>query len=239
MCSIYDIYVLSAPEPFSFLCQEATAAMTGAAVAVATPIEPDESLVQALFKRGVSINRARRACAATRNASREVALAWCVEHAGDPAMDAPFVPFLSRRNQNARTATTTASSKRWSSEGEVRVTGCDVFGGGKDRDFGQQRWDDASTVAAAAAASARAHRGVAAAALEVYVRARLSAMGHDGGLRGSGGNSAAESEELVAVLKSFKHRKSLGEAEDRARALLPAGVDLGKFARDLGYRQVR
>ncbi|CAN0544083.1 unnamed protein product, partial [Ectocarpus sp. 8 AP-2014] len=57
----------------------------------AATVDPDEVLVQALGKRGISSNRARRACVATRNASREAALAWCVEHSADPAMDAPFV----------------------------------------------------------------------------------------------------------------------------------------------------
>lgn len=187
--------------------------------------EPDESLVQALHKRGVTINRARRACVATRNASREAALAWCVEHASDPAMDAPFLPLRRlARGDSQRTPTGGAGNLDGDEPGER----------------GAER-----------RAAARAHR-VAAAGLEAYVRTRLSgipgvasggavvdsAVSGDNLGDGAAGVAAQEVEELVAVLTSFRQRQSLGEAEDRARALLPAGVDLGRFAGDLSYRQV-
>ncbi|CAM9861553.1 unnamed protein product [Pylaiella littoralis] len=201
-----------------------------AAVAAA---EPDESLVQALHRMGISSNRARRACVATRNASREAALAWCVEHSADPAMDAPFV-----------------SSGRRSASGRPMGVGTVGGGGGGgnagDGDVvGQRRGEEALRVAARL-------RGIAAAALEAYVRARLSAIGESsgrgGGSTGGGGGggdvglegSGVPSEEigeLVAVLTSFRQRQSLGQAEDKVRAVLPAAVDLGRFARDQRYRQ--
>lgn len=200
-----------------------------AAAAAAATTEPDEALVQALHKRGISSNRARRACVATRNASREAALAWCVEHAGDPAMDAPFV-----------------SGSRPVGAGKGRDRG-GGSGGGRDGGgvAGQGRGEDMR------AAAAR-HRGVAAAALEAYVRARLAAIGEAGG-RGDGGGDGVdgggggcvevgvapgEKGELVAVLKSFRQRQTLAQAEDKARAILPATVDLGMFAEDERYRQV-
>ncbi|CAM9252402.1 unnamed protein product [Scytosiphon promiscuus] len=148
----------------------------------------------ALHKRGISLNRARRACAATRNASREAALAWCVEHSADAAMDAPFIP-----------------TRRLSASGRL-------------------------------AGSAARSRGMAAAALEAYVRARLSAIGKGGGGGGVGVGGAEavppeEVRELEGVLRSFRRRQSLGQAEDRARGILPASVDLGRFAADERYRQ--
>lgn len=211
------------------------AILAGAAgAATVAAAEPDESLVQALHRMGISSNRARRACVATRNASREAALAWCVEHSADPAMDAPFV-----------------SSGRRSASGRPMGVGTVGGGGGGgnagDGDVvGQRRGEEALRVAARL-------RGIAAAALEAYVRARLSAIGESsgrgGGSTGGGGGggdvglegSGVPSEEigeLVAVLTSFRQRQSLGQAEDKVRAVLPAAVDLGRFARDQRYRQV-
>lgn len=43
----------------------------------------------------------------------------------------------------------------------------------------------------------------------------------------------------MRILTSFRQRQSVEEAEGKARALLPAGVDLERFAGDAGYRQVR
>ena len=205
----------------------APAAATTTAAA-STP-EPDEILVQALYKMGISSNRARRACVATRNASREAALAWCVEHAADPAMDAPFV-------SRSRPAGNGGSGGSGGGDGGDGVTG--------QRTGHEMR------------AAAR-RRGVAAAALEAYVRARLSVVGGSvgsGGGGGGGGNvdgggvggghagagvPSEEMAELVAVLASFRKQQSLGQAEDKARAILPASVDLGMFAEDQRYRQVR
>lgn len=173
------------------------------------------------------MNRARRACVATRNSSGEAALAWCVEHAGDPTMDAPFVPRSRRRGQRA------------SKDGGGEPGRRGVVGAGDDEEFG----------GAEMRAAVRAHR-TAAAALEAYVRARLSAIERGGGGGGAGGAEGGnengegggvpseEVGELGAVLTSFRRRQSLGAAEERARVLLPAGVDLGRFARDLRYRQV-
>lgn len=197
--------------------------LASVAASAATATEPDESLVQALHKMGISSNRARRACVATGNASREAALAWCVEHAADPAMDAPFV----------------SSS---------RAAGVGKGGGGSGAGSDDGRQQQGEEMRAAAR-----HRGVAAAALEAYVRARLSAIGESGGrdgVSGGGGGGVGDGRarvgvhseemgELVAVLTSFRKRQSLGQAEDKARAVLPATVDLGMFAEDERYRQVR
>lgn len=170
------------------------------------------------------MNRARRACVATRNSSGEAALAWCVEHAGDPTMDAPFVPRSRRRGQRASKDGGSVPGRRG------------VVGLGDDEEFG----------GAEMRAAVRAHR-TAAAALEAYVRARLSAIERGGGgaggakgenENGEGGVPSEEVGELGAVLTSFRRRQSLGAAEERARVLLPAGVDLGRFAGDLRYRQV-
>ena len=206
------------------------ASVLAAAAAAVAATEPDEALVQALHKMGISSNRARRACVATRNASREAALAWCVEHAADPAMDAPFV-----------------SSGRPVGVGNGG-SGSGGSGGGGDA-AGRQRGDEMR--------AAVRHRGVAAAALEAYVRARLSAVGEGGGRDGGSGSvggdidaggvgvgvgvrvAAEEVGELEAVLTSFRRRQSLGHAEEKARAVLPATVDLGMFAEDQRYRQVR
>lgn len=193
--------------------------------------------MQALHKRGISVNRARRACVATRNASREDALAWCFEHSADPAMDAPFVP------SRARSAGRPAGA---GSGGRGGGGGAGGTGGaaGREREEEELR------------AAAR-YQGKAAAALEAYVRARLSAIerggggdGPTGGRGGGGGGSGVragargarvpseEVEELAAVLASFRRRQSLGQAEEKARAVLPGGVDLLRFAEDQGYRQV-
>lgn len=191
-----------------------------AAVSAAATIDPDESLVQALGKRGISSNRARRACVATRNASREAALAWCVEHSADPAMDAPFVS--SRR---APPPPTSSGSRRPASE----VDGGSRRSGGADGGM---------------MLAAMRSRGRAAAALEAYVRARLT-MVNEGTGRGGGVErllpavEAEETEELRAVISSFRKRQSLGLAEEKARGVLPATVDLGRFAGDPRYRQVR
>ncbi|CAN0346035.1 unnamed protein product, partial [Ectocarpus fasciculatus] len=82
----------------------------------------------------------------------------------------------------------------------------------------------------------------AAAALEAYVRARL--YGSSGGTGGGGGGGTVlpaaadeEMEELQAVITSFRQRQSLGQAEEKARGVLPATVDLARFAGDLRYRQ--
>ncbi|CAM9902098.1 unnamed protein product, partial [Ectocarpus sp. 4 AP-2014] len=185
-----------------------------AVVLAAATIDPDESLVQALGKRGISSNRARRACVATRNASREAALAWCVEHSGDPAMDAPFIS--SRRSPPAPT------SGRQSSE----VDG----GSGSSGGDGRMR-------------AAMRSRDWAAAALEAYVHARLAVVNGDTGGGGGGVVEAVlpaaeeEMEELLAVITSFRQRQSLGLAEEKARGVLPATVDLGRFAGDPRYRQ--
>lgn len=184
--------------------------------------------MQALHKRGVSANRARRACVATRNASREAALAWCVEHAADAAMDAPFVP--PRR-----------PVRRGGPQSANNVGGVTPGGGDGGGDEVGPRDVEARSVACL-------HR-MASAALEAYVRARLSVIRDsvDGvsseGVGGGGGEVGVPSEEvevgeLVSVLTSFRQRRTLGEAENRARALLPSGVDLERFARDPGYRQV-
>lgn len=197
---------------------------------MATATEPDESLVQALHKMGISSNRARRACVATRNASREAALAWCIEHSADPAMDAPFV----------------SAGRRPASS---RLMGMGSGGGGGDggdRGAGKRLGEELR--------AASRSRGIAAAALEAYVRARLSAMGESGDWQGSSaggggggdvgvavggcGVPSEEMGEMVAVLTSFKQRQSLGQAEDKVRVLLPATVDLGRFAGDQRYRQV-
>lgn len=203
-----------------------------AAAAAAATTEPDEALVQALYKMGISSNRARRACVATRNASREAALAWCVEHAADPAMDAPFV---------------SSSRPAGAGNGGSSGSGGGSTSGGGDGVAGQHRGDEMR-------AAAR-HRSVAAAALEAYVRARLSTVAGSGGRDGvsggggggggvdvggvrDGGVPSDETEELMAVLTSFRKRQSLGQAEDKARAILPATVDLGMFVEDQRYRQV-
>lgn len=214
--------------------------MAGAAgTAAVAATEPDESLVQALHKMGISSNRARRACVATSNVSREAALAWCVEHAADPAMDAPFVSSGRR-----------SASSRPTGVGAVGSSGGEGGGGGNvgNGDAGRRPGEEALRAAARS-------RGIAAAALEAYVSARLSAVGGssgrdggttDGGRDGGGGDvsvgvSGVPSEEigeLVAVLASFRQRQSLGQAEDKVRSLLPATVDLGRFAGDRQYRQV-
>ncbi|CAM9610278.1 unnamed protein product, partial [Discosporangium mesarthrocarpum] len=54
--------------------------------------EPDEALVEALHRLGVSRNRARRACIATDNGPLETALSFCFERASDPSLDAPLPP---------------------------------------------------------------------------------------------------------------------------------------------------
>lgn len=231
---------------FVQLIQQA-ATLAGAAAGTATvaaATEPDESLVQALHKMGISSNRARRACVATRNASREAALAWCVEHSADPAMDAPFVS-LGRRPAGSWPIGMGAVSSSGSGSG-----GGGGGGGGNsagDRGTGKRLGEQLR--------AASRSRGIAAAALEAYVRARLSAMGESsdrqGGSAGGGGGGgdvgvaladggvpSEEMGELVAVLTSFKQRQSLGQAEDKVRVLLPATVDLGRFAGDQRYRQV-
>lgn len=182
-------------------------------------VDPDEGLVQSLFKRGISTNRARRACAATRNSSYGDALAWCVEHAGDPVMDAPYMPpRRTSRHGNGKTET------KWGNDA--------AYGRYGTEDGGERRGEERR-------AAARAHR-MAAAALETYVRARLSIIGDEHARGGEvDDDSSVEVKELTAVLTSFRQRKTSGRAEDRARALLPTGVDLVRFAQDRRYRQVR
>ena len=156
-------------------------------------------------------------------------------------MDAPFVP-RRRSALSGRHPTTGKDGERY---GGSNGGGCDGVEESWERD-GKMR------------AATRAHR-VAAAALEAYVRARLSAIRRDGdgggdgdgvggggvvgvreeGEAGGGGALHNEVGELVAILTSFRQRQSVEEAEGKARALLPAGIDLERFAGDAGYRQVR
>ncbi|CAM9564261.1 unnamed protein product, partial [Sphacelaria rigidula] len=179
-------------------------------------IEPDAHLVSALHKMGVSLNRARRACVATKNSSREAALAWCVEHADDPAMDTPL-PL------HARLFSTGSNTNR-----HAPATQAPAATGTRAREEG-----------------ARAAHEVASCALEAYVQARLSGMTGDGGAGSTSGGTGVDAamaasqedmRELVSVLSTFRTRANLGAAEDRARSLLP-GTDLTRFAGDAKYRQ--
>lgn len=224
-------------------------------------IEPDDHLVSALHKMGVSLNRARRACVATKNSSREAALAWCVEHADDPAMDAPL-PLQARR-------LSPGSHTNRPGTRAPAATGLECLGRGKPERFsagstgGREKVNgvDAGMMHRAREEDARAAREVASCALEAYVRARLSGIRGDGAVGGAsgagvdgatsdrsegnatGGGDAAvgtasqeEMRELVSVLSTFRTRASLGAAEDRVRSLLPR-ADLTRFASDANYRQ--
>ena len=175
------------------------------------------------------LNRARRACVATRNSSREAALAWCVDHASDPGIDLPYLP-------PRRPAVGIGSQRTNGVGGSI-----DSSSGGDSGEEGSAAWGANGRTAARA-------RRMAADGLEAYVRARLTVLrrGEGGGGVREGSNGfetmkserSAEARELTAVLTSFRKRQSVGEAEERASALLPAGVDLERFARDVGYRQV-
>lgn len=216
--------------------------------------EPDESLVSALHKRGVSVNRARRACVATMNSSREAALAWCVEHAGDPAMDAPL-PLRSRRHSGAPSLGRLHLNRPPPSERIDSASGTD--GNDVRGDVGAGR-DDERAKEIRREESAWAAQSVASSALDAYVRARLSAMRRVGGAGSSSdgdlislghaaeawrsadtssGASEPEIGELMSVLSSFRKRASLGAVEDRVRAILSSGVDLARFSEDEEYRQ--
>lgn len=169
-------------------------------------------------------------------------------------MDAPFVP-RRRLAQSSRHPAMVEAGQRYGGSG----------GGGDGGSSGGEiegSWERGGKMRKAT----RAHR-VAAAALEAYVRARLSAIrgngdgggdsrdvdggdggsGDGGGLTsvrekgesGGGGTLCDEVGELMAILTSFRRRQSVEEAEGKARALLPPGVDLERFAGDADYRQVR
>lgn len=206
-------------------------------------VPPDENLVLALGKMGMPLNRARRACVATRNVSREAALAWCVDHADDPGIDMPYLP--PRKPAGGYGYHMAADGAGGAIVGNL---GCDfgVSEGDKTLARGVEK-----ARAATAVAAARDRRRLAAEGLEAYVRARLSVMrsGEFIGMNGSEGfdaakvepstAAAAEVEELTDVLTSFQQRQRFGQAEERARAVLPSGVDLQRFALDVGYRQVK
>lgn len=197
-------------------------------------VPPDENLVQALGKMGMPINRARRACVATRNVSREAALAWCVDHADDPGIDMPYLP--PRKPAGGYDCRMAADGAGGAIGGNL---GCD-FGGSKG-----------DKTLAWGVEKARGRRRLAAEGLEAYVRARLSVMqsGEVIGMKGSEGFDAAKGEpsaaaaadvkELTDLLTSFQQRQRFGQVEERARAMLPSGVDLQRFALDVEYRQVR
>lgn len=221
-------------------------------------IEPDDRLVSALHKRGVSLNRARRACVATGNSSREAALAWCVEHAGDPAMDAPLPPQARRtsggtaRRYAVGTRTSLADRAESGGDGGNGDDGRERFRANAGKEDHAGGWG-AGAMHRTREEGARAAHEIASSALETYVRARLSAMRKGGGggngfeSSNMGGMGSAESPtvaasqeevgELVFVLSSFRTRASLGAAEDRARLLLLPGADLVRFAGDGDYRQ--
>lgn len=204
---------------------------------------PDEVLVSALHKRGVSLNRARRACVATGNTSIEAALAWSVEHAGDPAMDYPLPPPRTRgspHDNSHKALGDRVNGEGVSDAGVIDATGYNRLvandGCGGSNAIGRVEGHEA----------ARSLQLTASQALEVYVRARLalipsvsesgdSRAGH-GVERASAG--ADEAGELVSVLSSFRKRASLGEAQERARKLLLPGVDMAMFSDDVYYRQV-
>lgn len=206
-------------------------------------VPPDETLVQALGKMGMPLNRARRACVATRNVSREAALAWCVDHADDPGIDMPYLP--SRKPAGGYGYRMAADVAGGAISGNL---GGDFGGSEGDK---TSAWAVEKERAATAVAAARERRRLAAEGLEAYVRARLLVMrsGEFIGKKGSEGfdvargepsaAAAAEVMELKDVLTSFQQRQRFGQAEERARALLPSGVDLQRFALDVGYRQVR
>lgn len=190
-----------------------------------------------LLKRGVSVNRARRACVATSNTSREDALAWCVEHAGDQAMDAPLPPPAHRSRGSGR-----CTSEERQPEEATRAGGAGYGRAAGERGRGTDNEE-----------AVRVGHKTASEALEAYVRARLAALpSKHGGVGGVGNDSATYREdiaqhrsspedmsELEFVLSSFKKRAILGEAENRARKLLSQGADLTRFAVDRDYRQVR
>ncbi|CAM9239205.1 unnamed protein product [Chrysoparadoxa australica] len=184
-----------------------------------------EALVEALMKRGFSKNGVIRAARATRNASLDVALAWCFAHCGDKDFDAPLPPPSSRRR-------------------DERVQG-------RERHEGEQGRDPAA-VAALAVSGVAALEALAIAGKDIQTAVgngveawELLQAAADASLPTAQAAMGAESIRLaglsahlpapvLTVLEKHQANAASDEETRRLRAVLP-GVDSQRLTSDPAY----